>query len=366
MRAVTRANRDQASFLDKKPRLALPVSKNLARLLYHREAENVTAERPSNALLLDIFRKMALLKQSDDRFRSLLKSARVAMPYYSWRGQEVISAAMSVAMRPDDYLCTIYRGLHDSLARGVPMKLLWAELFGKAAGTCKGKGGPMHITHPKSGVMVTTGIVGSSMPIANGLALASQISRDGRVTVATFGDGASNIGAFHEALNLASIWRLPVVFLCSNNLYAEHTKFENATAVDRIADRAAAYRMPGVRVDGNDPLAMYWAMKEAVDRARGGGGPTLLEAMTFRFHGHVFGDNDAYMEKGQKAAAIENDPFPAFRKWLVANDEAKETDLARIETEIESEINEAEAFAFDTPFPDLAELKTDIYAEHTR
>src|SRR5258708_3053278 len=183
---------------------------------------------------------MALLKQNDERFRSLLKAGRIAMPYYSWRGQEAIPAALSEALEPSDYICTIYRGVHDSIARGVPLKQLWAELLGKADGTCKGKGGPMHITHPDSGVMGTTGVVGSSMPIANGLAVASQISGDGRVTVALFGDGAANIGAFHEALNLASIWKLPVIFVCSNNLYGEHSKFENMTSIDHIADPATA------------------------------------------------------------------------------------------------------------------------------
>ncbi len=323
----------------------------------------MSEDPPDWKILERIFRTMTLLKLNDERFRSLLKAGRVAMPYYSWRGQEAIPAGLAVALEPDDYICTIYRGLHDSLARGVPLRELWAELFGKATGTCKGKGGPMHITHPKSGVMVTTGVVGSSMPIANGLALASQIAGDGRVTVATFGDGACNIGAFHESLNLASIWKLPVIFLCSNNLYGEHTKFENSTAVDRIADRAAAYRMPGIRVDGNDPLAVYAVARTAVARARDGAGPTLIEAMTFRFYGHVFGDQDAYMAAGEKAAAMAKDPVPAFRQWLISHGAATQTVLADIEAEIIAQIDDAEQFAFASPLPDPVELGTDIYAE---
>ena len=203
------------------------------------------------------------------------------------------------------------------LAKGVPLKLLWAEIAGKVTGTCKGKGGPMHITHPESGVMVTTGIVGSSMPIANGLALAAQIRGEKRVTVAYFGDGARNIGAFHESLNMAAVWKLPVIFVCQNNGYGEHTRYELATSAAKIADRAVGYQMPGVTVDGNDPLAMYAAAREAVERARAGQGPTLIEAMTFRFHGHVFGDADDYMQQGEKDAAMARDPVPRFRAWLI-------------------------------------------------
>jgi pyruvate dehydrogenase E1 component alpha subunit len=316
---------------------------------------------PSAEEKVAIFRKMSLLKQNDERFRSVIKSGRLTMPYYSPRGQEVIPSAISVCLNDDDYICTIYRGTHDSLAKGVPVKLLWAELAGRVTGTCKGKGGPMHITHPSSGVMVTTGVVGSSMPIANGLAWASQLHGDGRVTVAYFGDGASNIGAFHESLNLASLWKLPVIFVCCNNRYAEHTKTSVGTAIDQIAKRADAYTMPGIHVDGNDPVAMYAAARTAIDRARSGGGPTLIEAMTFRFFGHVFGDADAYMDEGEREAHMAKDPYPAFRAALIAAGEATEEQLAAIEEEIRVEVEAAVEFAFSSDWPDAREVYRDVY-----
>jgi len=314
------------------------------------------------ATLVDIYRRMALIQRSDDKFRAVIKSGKIVAPYYSPRGQEAIPAAVSVNLTNDDYICTIYRGIHDMLAKGVPSKLLWAEIAGKATGTCKGKGGPMHITHPESGVMVTTGIVGSSMPIANGLALAAQIRGEKRVAVAYFGDGASNIGAFHESLNMASVWKLPVIFVCQNNGYGEHTRYELATSAKQISDRAIGYQMPGVTIDGNDPLAVYAAAREAVARARSGQGPTLIEAKTFRFHGHVFGDADAYMEKGEKEAAMARDPVPRFRSWLVEGGVA-EAELAALEAAIDREIEEAVAFALESPVPDLAELHSDVLAE---
>jgi pyruvate dehydrogenase E1 component alpha subunit len=318
---------------------------------------------PSRDVLIDMYRRMTLIKQNDERFRTIIKAGKIVAPYYSPRGQEVIPSAVSVNLADTDYICTIYRGLHDMLAKGVPVKLLWAEIAGKATGTCKGKGGPMHITHPATGVMVTTGVVGSSMPIANGLALAAQIRGDKRVAVAYFGDGASNIGAFHESLNMAAVWKLPVLFVCQNNEYGEHTRYEVATAAKRISDRAAGYQMPGVTVDGNDPLAMYAVAKTAVDRARSGGGPTLIEAKTFRFHGHVFGDMDGYMRKGEKDAAMARDPVPAFRNWLIKNGHAGEAQLAAIESAIEKEIDVAVDFALSSPNPDLAELRRDVFSE---
>src|ERR1700761_2838091 len=274
-------------------------------------------ETPRDALL-QMFKKMMLAKLNDDRVRTVLRTGRLVTPYYSTRGQEVIPAAVSVNLRTEDSICTIYRGFHDSICKGLPLKKLWAELAGRVTGACKGKGGPMHITHPASGIMVTTGVVGSSMLIANGLALASQIRGEDRIAVAYFGDGAANIGAFHEALNMASIWKLPVVFVCQNNRYGEHTRFAVTTPIDQIAERAAAYGIPGVNVDGNDPIAMYEAARQAIDRARSGSGPTLIEAMTFRFHGHVMGDDDSYMKPDEKSGWVAKDPVPAYRNWLIA------------------------------------------------
>lgn len=315
------------------------------------------------ATLIEIYRRMALIKKNDERFRSVIKSGKIVAPYYSPRGQECIPSAISVLLGASDTICTIYRGIHDMLAKGVPSKLIWAEIAGKITGTSKGKGGPMHITHPASGCMVTTGIVGSSMPIANGLALAAQIRQQPLVSVAYFGDGASNIGAFHESLNLASIWKLPVIFVCQNNGYGEHTRYDLSTAVNHVAERAAAYRMPGVTVNGNDPEAVYRAAKVAVDRARGGEGPTLIEAKTFRFMGHVFGDADAYMGKDEKAAAMANDPVPQFRQKLIDSGVSSEAELARMEAAIEQEIDAAVSFALESPAPGLEELERDVYAE---
>ena len=319
--------------------------------------------KPDAATQVEMFRCMALLKANDERSRKVITTGRLLMPYYSYRGQEVIPAAMSVNLTDRDYLCTIYRGIHDILAKGLPPKDLWAEIAGRAGGTCKGKGGPMHLTYPSKGIMVTTGVVGSSMPIANGLAWASQIAKDGRVTVATFGDGAANIGAFHESLNLASVWKLPVIFLCSNNRWGEHTAYAKSTPVDRISDRAAAYGMAGIHVDGNDPEAMYGAAREAVERARAGEGPTLIEAMTFRFHGHVFGDADRYMDKATKADWVAKDPYPIFRAKLIADGSATEEQLAGFEAAADAEIEDAVAYALDQPFPGIEELSTDVYGE---
>lgn len=317
----------------------------------------------SSDTLVGIYRKMATIRLNDERLIAQIKAGRLTMPYYSARGQECIPAAISMHLTNEDYLVTIYRGIHDMLAKGVPMNLLWAELAGRVTGTCKGKGGPMHITHPESGCMVTTGIVGAGMPIGCGLALASQVNGDGRVTVTNFGDGASNIGAFHESMNLAAVWKLPVIFVCQNNLYAEHTALALGTAGESIAARAKAYNMPGVCIDGNNPLAVYEAAQEAVQRARSGQGPTLIEARTFRFLGHVFGDASEYIPQDELATAIANDPHPRYRNWLIEAGHASAETLDEIDSGINFEIDAAVEFAFSSAVPDVSEIKRDVYFE---
>src|ERR1700733_6638541 len=329
----------------------------------HSVSALATSAEPDAAVLMDIFRRAALIRGCCDRFATVIRTGRLLAMYYSPRGQEIVSAAMCAALRADDYLVTIHRGLHDHLAKGVPLRELWAEYAGKATGSCRGKGGPMHITPPQSGVVVTTGIVGSGIPIANGLAWASQVKQDGRVTVSSFGDGAANIGAFHEGLNLASLWKLPVIFLCQNNGYAEHTKYEYGTSSPTIAERSKAYGMAGVRVNGNDPVAMWKAAQAAVDRARSGGGPTLIEAMTFRFEGHVFGDSGDYIPQDEYAAALAKDPVPSFRRWLIDHNIAKESDIADIEADIETRLTDAVEFAISSPYPDVSALRFDVLAE---
>jgi acetoin:2,6-dichlorophenolindophenol oxidoreductase subunit alpha len=312
--------------------------------------------------LLDIYTRTMKIARADEKFRSLLAGGTLAVIYYTVRGQELVSAAMMAALEPSDYLVTTYRGQHDQIAKGVPLNLLFAEIAGKVTGTCKGKGGAMHITHPDTGVMVTTGVVGSGLPIANGFALASQNRGDKKVTVTCFGDGATNIGAFHEAMNMAQLWQLPVVFFCQNNRYGEHTAFADHTKVESIASRAAAYNMKAVTVDGNDAEAMYAAAKEAVDRARAGEGPTLIEAMCYRMMGHFFGADFSYMPPEHLAEMAAADPLPRLRK-LMLDHQFTEAELDAIVADIDAEVEAAAQFALDSAFPDTNELLIDVFEE---
>lgn len=318
---------------------------------------------PSADVQLEMFTTATRIKLFDEKYRSLMAAGQIGGMYYSPRGQEFAAVSVAQHLRADDYVVTIYRGLHDQIAKGIPLRELWAEYLGKAAGTCKGKGGPMHVTSPEHGLMVTTGVVGSGMPIATGLGLSALMRGTDQVTVVNFGDGASNIGAFHESMNLASVWQLPVIFVCQNNLFAEYTPLAEGTSVEHIADRAAAYSMPGRTVDGNDPIAMWQAAGEAVERARRGGGPTLLEAETFRFHGHVMGDQQKYMPKQLLSDAMAADPVPRFRAKLLADGVATEAQLAEVEEKAAAEVLDAAEFALAADLPDIAELTTDVYAQ---
>ena len=258
-----------------------------------------------------------------------------------------------------------YRGAADEIAKGVPLREMWAEMLGKQTGTSKGRGGPMHISDPDHGLMLCTGIVGAGMPIAVGLGLSSQLKGDGKVTITNFGDGATNIGAFHESLNLASVWSLPVVFVCQNNQYGEHTRYSDTARNPSVVDRAPAYGMKGIKVDGMDPVATYLAAKEAVDHARSGDGPVLLECVTFRTLGHVLSDKNEYMDPDQLAEQIANDPVPRFRAWMISEGVADEAALSDIDAKVSGEVTAAYEQAAADPDADPATVIEDNYGQAT-
>jgi len=219
-----------------------------------------------------IYALMVLMKAADDRLSKGIGTGEFMCVYWPSRGQEAVAAAMGVTLRRDDQLVTTYRGLHDLIGKGVPLEEIYGEMMGRTLGASRGKGGTMHIAKPEAGVMLSTGIVGAGPPVAVGLAMAAKRKGLDRVTVVSFGDGATNTGSFHEAANMAALWDLPVVFVCQNNQYAEMTPTVDTMKLENVADRAAGYGMPGIRVDGNDPLAVADALAAALARARGGDG----------------------------------------------------------------------------------------------
>ncbi len=315
---------------------------------------------PDDDTMRSIYRTMVLVAACDDALRAAISAGTVTMAYYSPRGQEAAAAGFGAALAPDDYLVTTYRGLHDQIAKGVPLRPLLAEMLGRGAGTGKGKGGPMHVVWPDAGLMLTTGVVGSGLPIACGLAWAAQRQGTGRVALVSFGDGATNIGAFHEACNLAALWRLPVIFLCQNNRYGEHTAFADHQRTARVSDRATAYAMPGVTVDGNDPLVVHAAVAEAVDRARVGDGPTLIEALTYRLYGHVFGDRMAYVPPDELDGAWRDEPVGRFRRRLVETGVLPDDDAVAVEQECARLVAETLDDVLTLPEPGPEELMTDV------
>lgn len=315
------------------------------------------------SVLERLFETMVLAKACDERLRKGIASGEFLAVFWPSRGQEAVAAGMGAALRPDDRLVTTYRGLHDQIAKGVSLTEILGEMLGRQAGACRGKGGTMHIADPAVGLVLSTGIVGAGVPVAVGLALAARRQGSDRVVAVSFGDGATNTGSFHEGANLAATWQLPVVLVCQNNGYAEMTPTSATMHVERIADRALGYNMPGIRVDGNDPEAVYRACAEAVERARAGGGPTLVECVTYRFFGHFFGDQMAYIPKEELEAAKAADPVERFRRRLVEGGVLDQAQLEAIEQKAADRVEAAIAEVLASPAPELDELDRDVYQE---
>jgi len=312
----------------------------------------------------DLYRLMALISATSDRASAEVKAGTLASAFYPVRGLEGVCAALGVAMQPQDQIVSTYRSLGDALAKRADLRRVVAELYGRSDGACGGKGGPMHLHDTGVGFMTSTGIVGSGIPIAVGLGIAAQLDGAdaegrGRAVVTTFGDGATSIGAFHEAMNMAGLWRLPVVFLCQNNQWGEHTPIAEYAASTDLAGRWQGYGMPTVRVDGFDPDATHAVLAEALDRARTGGGPTFVEAVTYRLTGHTGSADYSYMPDEELQAALLRDPAPTFRRAMVASGEFTEADVEAIDAEVMAAVDDAFEFAKASPPP-----SSDVRYEH--
>ena len=318
---------------------------------------------PSDDRRRGMYGTMARIRACDERIRRGLSGGEFACTYWPATGQEAIAAALGAVLRTDDQLVTTYRGLHDQLAKGAPLGPVVAEVLTRASGVNAGKGGSMHISHPPSGVVLSTGIVGSGLPIAVGVALALQLQGTDRVAVASFGDGATGTGSFHEAVNLAALWRLPVVFLCQDNRYAEMTPAAHGQPVAHVADRAPSYGIPGEVVDGNDPDATCTALGAAVARAREGGGPTLLECTTFRLLGHYFGDAMRYIPAEELEAARRDEPVGRYRATLAADGVLDAEAAAAVDQAARDEVEAAFAAALADDPPDAGAAFTDVYLD---
>ena len=309
---------------------------------------------------LQLYETMQRIRSFEVAVIELFARGKIPGFLHTYVGEEAVAAGVCAVLRPDDKIISTHRGHGHLIAKGGQLDLMMAELFGKRTGYCKGKGGSMHIADPDLGMLGANAIVGAGTVIINGAALTAQYWDKDEVAVAFFGDGASNTGAFHEALNMAAVWNLPSIFVCENNGYAESTPQSYHQNIEDIADRAVGYGMPSSKVDGNDPGAVYLAAKEAVARARSGEGPTLIEAKTYRIRGHYEGDPEIYRTKEEVEAWKKKDPIERWRKVLLNRGISAET-FEEIDARIDQELKDAVAFAEESPTPDPAEARSDIF-----
>lgn len=322
----------------------------------------MSAKKYGKATCLHFFEEMCKIRQFELKAAELFMQGLMAGNIHTCAGQEAAEVGACQALKTSDFITSTHRGHGHCLAKGGKLDIMMAELFGKATGYCKGKGGSMHIVDTKLGILGANGIVGAGIPIAVGSALATRITKGNDVTLAFFGDAASNQGSFHEAINMASAWKLPCVFVCENNQYGVSVNINRVCNVEDIADRAAAYNIPGKVVDGNDIFAVYETVKEAVERARKGEGPSLIECKTFRHRGHYEGDPQVYKTAEEIAFWKARDPITLLRKKIVDGRVAKASELDDIEASVKQQVEEAVAFAKQSPYPDPAEVSTDVYA----
>lgn len=311
---------------------------------------------------LDLYHQMVLIRRVEERAAELYQQGKIGGFLHLYIGQEAVSTGLISARRPEDRVITAYRDHGVAINVGISADQVIAELLGKATGISKGKGGSMHMADVSKNFWGGHAIVGSHLPIAAGMALGDQYKGDDNVTICMFGDGASNIGFFHEALNLSKVWKLPVLWVVENNLYGMGTAVEKASAVSEIRQKAEGYAMKNDRIDGMDVLVVREAALEALEYVRKNG-PMLLEIVTYRYRGHSMGDPERYRESGEIKKWQETDPIGIYRKYLIENKIATKKELDGIDQDVEDETEKAVQFAESSPEPELDELFADIYVE---
>lgn len=317
-------------------------------------------------ILKSLLEDMLIIREFESTVQKHFAEGEIPGFVHLYLGEEAIAVGACGALTENDYITSTHRGHGHLLARGGDIKKMMAEIFGKATGYNKGKGGSMHIADVSLGILGANGIVGAGLPIAAGSGISAQILGKDSVTICFFGDGASNRGTFHEAINMASVWNLPIVFVCENNLYGismpqYRTDGRRGQNIKDVSDRAVSYGISGVTVDGNDVMAVNEAVTEAVKKARQGGGPSLVECKTYRWRGHFEGDPTVYRSDEELEQWKKKDPIPRFVKILKDQEIIDEQEYENLRSEVKEKINEALQFAQDSPEPDLSEVTTDVY-----
>lgn len=319
----------------------------------------------SKEKLLWAYERMKLIRTFEDRVHELFAAGKLPGFVHLYAGEEAMAVGVIANLTDRDYITSTHRGHGHCIAKGVDVKSMMAEVYGRATGACKGKGGSMHIADVDKGMLGANGIVGAGGPLACGAGLMAKMLGTDQVTVCFFGDGAAEQGTMHEAMNLASIWKLPVVFVCENNGYAESTPWGYHCAAKDISDRAVAYDMPGATVDGTDFFAIYEAADEAIGRARRGEGPSLIECRGFRYYGHFEGDAHTYHSEEEKARNRARDPIENFKKQVLERGLLSEAEVAEIDTKAAEMVKEAVEFAEESPWPVPEDvLTTDVYVSY--
>lgn len=311
--------------------------------------------------LLRLYETMVTIRVFETRVKEEFAKGRIPGFVHLYAGEEAVATGIIAHLSEDDKITSTHRGHGHCIAKGCDVNGMMAEIFGKATGLCKGKGGSMHIADVSKGMLGANGIVGGGPPLACGAALTAKVLGNGQVCVCFFGDGAAQEGTFHESLNLAAIWKLPVIFIAENNGFAESTPASYHCAIENIGDRAASYGIPGASVDGMDIFAVYEAAQEAINRARRGQGPSLLECKTYRFNGHFEGDQQLYKTDALQKSMMERDPITNFRLVTTQQGLLTSGELDVIDVRVKGSIEHAVAYADQSPYPALSEVDTDVY-----